>query len=648
MNDRQGDVQAGAGTFPELSAGMTVFGRYVLLEPLAGTAGRWRAEDSVLRRTAILRFLPGEVLRHVGALALLKDEVRRAMTLMHPRIVRVHDFVEDGRAAAIVTDDLQGQPLAAVEAREVGPLLERVVVPLCEALEYGHLSCGLRHRQLCPECLRFGPDGAVQIDGYGIAAAEAGAAVWAGLPAAPRLAYSSPQVLRGMRPTVADDIYSLGAVAFRLATGAAPYSEAMLAERFPDELPSPLLGWRQLARGLLEEALGRWGLLIGSCLAAERDGRPRSVAAVRQLVTGAERHEILATQAPEPEATVPWGFELAALVVWRIRQAFGWWLGLGWRWSFLAVSLALLSVWLWGTIVRPASVRIAEARRAEREKVVPASLAQKVQRWAQELVASAPPVAPLAGGPSRPEADRAWQIPDLGMRFVPLPGGRILCSVLETRVRDFAAFVAATGHDATSGIALVFAGPEWVQSHSWANPGFAQGPRYPVVNVSEGDAEAFCAWLTARERAAGRLAPDACYRLPTDAEWELAAGEGRFPWGEAWPPPSGLENLSGALLPAGQNSFTPFCDYDDGFATTWPAGTGAPNALGIFDLGGNVQERVGGRPGGLRGGSCYSRKPEEVGSRSRGNVNAKRETIGFRVVCALRASGGVGAFGEEK
>jgi formylglycine-generating enzyme required for sulfatase activity/serine/threonine protein kinase len=54
--------------------------------------------------------------------------------------------------------------------------------------------------------------------------------------------------------------------------------------------------------------------------------------------------------------------------------------------------------------------------------------------------------------------------------------------------------------------------------------------KWPVVNVSQMDAEAFAAWRSKRD--------GVTYRLPTEEEWEFAARSGgeykSFPWGEEW------------------------------------------------------------------------------------------------------------------
>jgi formylglycine-generating enzyme required for sulfatase activity len=103
----------------------------------------------------------------------------------------------------------------------------------------------------------------------------------------------------------------------------------------------------------------------------------------------------------------------------------------------------------------------------------------------------------------------------LGMEFVFLPGTQVLFGIWDTRVEDYRAYAQANpGVDA-----------------NWKNPGFKQGEDHPVVNVNWGDAKAFCAWLTQKERKEGKIGQDQEYRLPMDKEWSAAVRPGKYPWG---------------------------------------------------------------------------------------------------------------------
>jgi hypothetical protein len=99
---------------------------------------------------------------------------------------------------------------------------------------------------------------------------------------------------------------------------------------------------------------------------------------------------------------------------------------------------------------------------------------------------------------------------------------------------------------------------------------------YPAASVSWNDASAFCHWLTESERAAGKLGPTDRYRLPKDKEWDAAVGGLIYPWGDKWPKAENAANLGGYKPTTGEH--------------TQPVGSYPPNALGIYDLGGNVFE----------------------------------------------------------
>jgi formylglycine-generating enzyme len=104
----------------------------------------------------------------------------------------------------------------------------------------------------------------------------------------------------------------------------------------------------------------------------------------------------------------------------------------------------------------------------------------------------------------------------------------------------------------------------------WNDPAFSH-PQQPAVGVSWYEAVGYCEWLTA---SSGRK-----FRLPTEAEWELAARGGSegalFPWGDT--PPQ--------LLPG----------YSERCAGDWKTGPepvvrAEGNGYGLYNMCDNVHE----------------------------------------------------------
>ncbi len=152
---------------------------------------------------------------------------------------------------------------------------------------------------------------------------------------------------------------------------------------------------------------------------------------------------------------------------------------------------------------------------------------------------------------------------------------------------QFAAFVRDTNYRTDA--------EERGAAHHWSNPGFPQRDADPVVFVSWADAARFCNW---RSRQAG-LEPvyefprrngtvithrdRNGFRLPTETEWEYAARAGGrdiiYPWGDENDPETLAESANF------QHSIT-----DTVWPWTTPVKTYPPNALGLYDMAGNVWE----------------------------------------------------------
>jgi serine/threonine protein kinase len=155
-------------------------------------------------------------------------------------------------------------------------------------------------------------------------------------------------------------------------------------------------------------------------------------------------------------------------------------------------------------------------------------------------------------------------------KLLPVPGTNVLMSKTEFTVGEWKLYGRAAGL------------PEWQQPGSWrqAVPDFVQTDDHPLVYVSWKQAKRFCAWLS--------LKTGKEWRMPTDAEWEAATGDSEYMWGDYYPP----KWDDGNYAVAADGSADPAKVGVDGIFGTAPVGSFKPNALGFYDLGGNVFEWI--------------------------------------------------------
>lgn len=134
------------------------------------------------------------------------------------------------------------------------------------------------------------------------------------------------------------------------------------------------------------------------------------------------------------------------------------------------------------------------------------------------------------------------------------------------------------------------------------NPSPLKGDKLPVEDVSWYDAMKFCQKLTEREHHAGRLPRNLKFTLPTEAQWEYACRAGtktKFSFGDSSALFSQYGNFADKSFfksPEGKPwaphplATSEEKESNDGFAYIAPVGSFRPNAWGLYDMHGNVQE----------------------------------------------------------
>jgi parallel beta-helix repeat protein len=274
------DLDLGA-TIKGFSPGQKVFNRYTLKKILGrgGMGVVWLARDDELERDVALKFLPEVVAMDQQSLYELKRETRRSLELTHPHIVRIYDFVQDSRMAAISMEYVAGDTLAArklaqpnrcFNAEQLGEWLGQ----LAGALDYAHHKAQVVHRDLKPSNLMIDARGDLKIADFGIAASVSDSvsrvSQQAGSSGTP--VYMSPQQMMGEKPAVADDVYALGATLYDLLTGKPPFHSGNIMMQVINKAAPDLNERRQAAGAAPVSAV--WAQTIAACLAKEPSGRP--------------------------------------------------------------------------------------------------------------------------------------------------------------------------------------------------------------------------------------------------------------------------------------------------------------------------------------------------------------------------------------
>lgn len=220
------------------SGSLEEFGNYYLLEKIAvgGMAelfkARQRGVHNFEKIVAIKRILP-HLSDNDEFVRMFIDEAKLAAQLTHPNIVQIFDLGKAGGFYYIAMEFVDGRDLRSLlrKVREYRmpfpePVAAFVAMKVAGALDYAHRKKGMNdkelklvHRDISPQNILIGSEGAVKLVDFGIAKAATKSTQTMAGALKGKLLYMSPEQALGQPLDSRSDIYSLGLVLFELLTG---------------------------------------------------------------------------------------------------------------------------------------------------------------------------------------------------------------------------------------------------------------------------------------------------------------------------------------------------------------------------------------------------------------------------------------------
>jgi serine/threonine protein kinase len=199
---------------------------YKILEKLGegGMGVVYKAEDTRLKRTVALKFLPRNLESHESERARFLQEAQAASALNHPNVCTIYDIGEAAGEQFIAMEYVDGVTLREKMAEGKLPTSTAVAyaTQIGEALEEAHAK-GIVHRDIKAENIMITGKDQVKVMDFGLAKLKGSLKLTKTSSTVGTLAYMAPEQIQGGQVDARNDIFSFGVVLYEMLTRHLPF-----------------------------------------------------------------------------------------------------------------------------------------------------------------------------------------------------------------------------------------------------------------------------------------------------------------------------------------------------------------------------------------------------------------------------------------
>lgn len=189
-----------------------------------------------------LKVLAEEHLGNRKVLQRFQNELSACYKISHPNVVRPIEVVREQRLFGYSMEYIKGGSLVGKQLDNNWKDYCIILKQLASALDAVH-SAGVIHRDIKPENVLISEEGVVKLTDFGAALLIGGPRVTSEGNVIGSIPYLSPEYVESQELDGRSDIYSLGIIAFELATGAIPFASeglvSMINNKLMGRIPPP-------------------------------------------------------------------------------------------------------------------------------------------------------------------------------------------------------------------------------------------------------------------------------------------------------------------------------------------------------------------------------------------------------------------------